>query len=503
MRIVSSSEMAQIDQRAQEEFNYPEMLLMENAGIKLYSFCFSSLLQKQGTAEYLVFIAGGGNNGGDALVMARQAFVEGRKNVSIIIAQNKINKIVSAHLDICRSLGMNIVFRQSFPEIADELIVNADIIFDGMAGTGLSGELRSPFKDIAVLINSSSAFVVSIDIPSGLGDKFSNQFTAVSADATLTVGLPKISLYLPYARKFCGKIYVVPIGFPPVLLKNTEPGGVLLSESDYSDLLPGIESDVYKNRRGSIGIFAGSTGTGGAAYLSASAAARSRTGIVTVFLDNDIYSHIAGKLGAVMAERWDPDSAPDTIDFSKFSTLLAGPGWGIENRKQWLKKFISGNIPGVLDADGINVLKDLNGNGIDLKGQWVLTPHPGEFCSLAGISRKELFSHTILNLLQMCRKYNAVIVLKSSVTYIGAPDDHFWIVDGMNPALATAGSGDLLAGIIAGFLSGGVAPSLAARLGVLLHSIIGRIGFAKFGWFIAEDLLPLISAYISGKEGRS
>ncbi len=492
MRIVSPGEMGEIDKRAHSEFNYPPFVLMENAGIKLFNFFTSRFLSSGDTERPILFAAGGGNNGGDVLVMARQALLSGRDNIAVIMAGSRENGTVSAHRLLCSKIGIRIINFEDQPETADKLIAEAGLIVDGITGTGLKGALRSPYKELVKKINGSGAFIVSIDIPSGIGEGFTDQFTAVRADVTLTVGLPKLPLYLPYARRLCGEIFVVPIGFPPALLIAEGPGGELISENDLPALLPDIEPSTYKNKRGSLAVFAGSAGTGGAAFLSACAAARSRAGLVTLFLDKDVYLQVAGRLGAVMAVNWDPAGDPGGLDYSRFTAILAGPGWGKEGRKPWLDKFLNLDIPGVMDADGINLIERPE-SGIDLGNRWVITPHPGEFCRLMGISIEELKSAAIDYLLKGSRELNAVIVLKSHVTYIGAPDGNYWIADGMNPALATAGTGDLLAGIIAGFLAGGIRPSLAARLGVLIHARAGRIGFEKFGWFLAEDLLELLS----------
>ncbi len=180
-----------------------------------------------------------------------------------------------------------------------------------------------------------------------------------------------------------------------------------------------------------------------------------------------------------------------------------GSGWGVTpERERQLRRLAAAEIPGVLDADGITVLgRMLDAGGPDaegeemphFRGRWVLTPHPGEFQRISGADRNELLERPLPHLLEACRRLDAVIVLKGHVTWIGTPDGTVAAVDGMTPALATGGTGDILAGIIAGFLAGGMPPFDAARAGVLLQLRIGKRAFAERGWFSSEDLLPYVS----------
>lgn len=177
---------------------------------------------------------------------------------------------------------------------------------------------------------------------------------------------------------------------------------------------------------------------------------------------------------------------------------MVGPGWGKSGRWSLLEKLFDSNLPGVLDADGINVLSESENkfqkNQVYPDGRWVFTPHPGEFERLSGINKDVFMLSPLSYLKETAEKYGAVIVLKSHVTFIAAPGGDYSIVDGMNPAMGTGGSGDILAGIIAGFLAQGMEPYKSAVSGVVLHQNIGRACFKEKGWFLAEDLLPYISS---------
>jgi NAD(P)H-hydrate epimerase len=182
----------------------------------------------------------------------------------------------------------------------------------------------------------------------------------------------------------------------------------------------------------------------------------------------------------------------------RYSALLVGPGWGLAaERAEWLGRLLALGLPGVLDADGITLLAGLPAPR--LGGRWVLTPHPGEFARLAGLPVAELLADPLPTLLSWSARLEAVILLKGHCSYVASPDGRYWILDGMNPALATGGSGDVLAGIVGGLAAGGLAPLAAARLGALLHARAGELAYRERGYFLAEDLLPYVSLLVKDR----
>jgi ADP-dependent NAD(P)H-hydrate dehydratase / NAD(P)H-hydrate epimerase len=493
VKLVDSSAMARIDKRAVTEYAIPDLLLMENAGIKAYSrFRSEHPWIKPGDSR-ITFIAGKGNNGGDSLVMARQAHMDGFY-VSVLLESENLGANTSLHAEIVRKLGIK---TEVWSRLNDHLKrIDADVIFDGLFGTGIQGRIRDQSLELVHVINNSPGLKIAIDIPSGLNDGYQAGYPLVKADATLTLGLPKRCLYLADARRHCGSIYIVPIGFPSELIEDESIQAELLTHDDIPGLRPCLSPDAYKNSRGHLAVFAGCEGTTGAAILSSVASARSGAGLVSLFVEKSVYNPVAAQLISVMPKVWAADSDPAEFNFNAYSAFLAGPGWGFQNRLQWLKKLIAGGAPGVIDADAITLLSDLNGK-VDLKGRWILTPHPGELARLSGLSKEQVLEDPYGTVIEMSERLNAVIVLKLHVTYICAPDGRLWIVDGMNPAMGTGGTGDVLAGIIAGLLAGGMSPESAASLGVLVHDRIGKIAAGKEGLFLSQDLLSYISAELS------
>jgi NAD(P)H-hydrate epimerase len=267
----------------------------------------------------------------------------------------------------------------------------------------------------------------------------------------------------------------------------------LLQEEDLAELNPPVPADTYKTQRGHLAVFAGSTGTSGAAWLCTHAAAHSKIGLVSLFADPGIYAPIAAEYKSIMIKQWQPGSSITGLE--RFSGFLVGPGWGIdETRKQWLDRLLTMGIPCVIDADGLNLLAQLcREKKTDLNHAHILTPHPGEFSRLAEIPVSVVLENPVEHVKQLSSHLNAIIVLKGHITYIASPGGDYSILDGMNPAMATAGSGDVLAGIIAAGLATGLKPYQAAKLGVLAHSLAGRQAYAQQGWFTAAELIPHVA----------
>jgi NAD(P)H-hydrate epimerase len=512
VKVVDSAQMAQIDHRAQAEYAFPSLLLMENAAGRMVRILMREVWPARLPDGPVLFLAGKGNNGGDALAMARQCRLAGLRRVSILLAAGspRPGSDPEVNLKICRGLGMEVLSLPEDSPAAERRIAEAEWILDGLSGTGLKGALKPPLAALVERVNAASARVVAIDLPSVLGDEFREGYPCVRAEYTLTVGLPKLCLYLPRGRLFCGHIRVATGVFPPPLVEDPAiPGEILLAEpqeffpatrpdegGDRPPLPPEPPLDTYKTRRGHLAVFAGSAGTTGAAWLCSGAAARSRAGLVTLFADRQVYPAMVPGFHSVMVRPWDPLGSAQALDLGRYTALLAGPGWGVDaERARWLEALLAAGLPGVLDADGLTLLAGLRGRReVKLAGRWVLTPHPGEFSALSGVSPADLLADPLPPLLALSSALQAVVVLKGHVTLVGEPGGRYWVLDGMNPALATGGSGDVLAGVIGGFLAGGLPPEEAATLGVLTHSRAAVAAYRERGWFLSEDLLPYLSA---------
>ena len=503
--LVDSRLMSAVDRAAQEKYHIPGLVLMENAGARIWALLRDVLLPAGECT--LLFVAGRGNNGGDALVMARHCAVEGRHRALVVVSELSLKEPGAQHCSSCRALGVPVLDWSTAPDAVSEACAAADWIVDGITGTGISGPLGGSLAELVAAINRSGTPVLSVDAPSGAGDGVQPEWPVVDARCTATVGLPKRVLYLPAVRPHCGRIHVVPIGFPPDLVREPDTNETIIDHRALDDLIPAIDHSTYKNRRGVVSVFAGSVGMAGAAVLCSTAAARAGAGMVRVFCDADIHPLLAGRLVSIMAVPLeDPEVAKPIsgLDAERVSAVVVGPGWGGgEERHALLEAAIESGIPGVLDADGIRLLTRLREKGgiPRLGGRWVLTPHPGEFAALSGVDARSVSFDPAPALRSVCSALDAVVLLKGHVTWICDPAGRISVVDGMVGELGTAGSGDVLAGIIGGLLARGMAARGAAEAGVLLHVEAGRRLAESRGFFLAEELLEEISPGARGKRG--
>ena len=216
MKVVDSPAMAEIDRLAQERFLVPQAVLMEDAALGAYRALREKVWCGSTPAGEIVFVAGKGNNGGDALVMARRCCLEGKRELLIVLGAGapRAGTLAATHLEILRALGVEVVDFQERAAVVRRRLARCDWIVDGLLGTGLRGEARGSIGELISAVNASRAQTVAVDVPSGLGDSFRKGYPAVGACATLTIGLPKMCLYLPHARGLCGRIHVVTGIFP-------------------------------------------------------------------------------------------------------------------------------------------------------------------------------------------------------------------------------------------------------------------------------------------------
>jgi NAD(P)H-hydrate epimerase len=489
--------MQRIDRTAEKKYHLSGLVLMENAGVKAVHYLLDHEWANHMPSGLLAFAAGRGNNGGDAFVMARQFYVQGITEVALILTHGEpvSDSISGINLHICRALGIPVFDWEKNRDQAQRTLATCDAIFDGITGTGLAGEASGPAREVITAINDLNAYTVAIDVPSGTGGSFKKGFPAVKADLTLTFGLPKDFLYYPLVRPLTGKIVTINLGFPPVLLADPALPGRLLEAEDFHRLLPPLPAHVHKGTRGHLAVCAGSPGKSGAAILASLAAARSRAGLVTLYTDPSIREALSSRLVSVMTHTLTEKEISTPLFTDTYRALLVGPGFGLKNDKPVLfEKLYRLPLPKLIDADGLTLLAAADPDILTPDGPPViLTPHPGECARLLGVTVDTILENPVASAVNVSQRYKAICVLKGHVTFISVPDGTYAAVDGMNPAMATAGSGDVLAGITAAFLTQGMDARTSAYLGVLLHARVGRLAVQRRGFFLAEDLLEFLS----------
>lgn len=488
MKIVTSAQMSRIDKESSETFGIPSSILMENAGIRLWD----KMKKTPGSIpEILTFVCGKGNNGGDGLVMARQALSEGFA-VQVLASDKDGSPLFRANRDILLKLGVTITNFDESPESFSEKVGESSCIVDALLGTGIKGRPKYPYSNIIKMINDNSCPVFSIDVPSGLSGESGSDILAVDADYTLTVGLPKLCLYLPEQRKYCGVIHVVPICFPGKLVRDPSLPGTLLSGGDIPAYIAKTKPWDYKYSRGVVAVAAGSSGMEGAAVMCAKAAAHTQAGMVYAVVPPLIVESVKHHLVEIQTRELNKKNMLPEGLYGKSTCFLAGPGWGRDcDRSTILVQCLAAAKPLVIDADGLYFLKKVPPRVLssDSRGPLVLTPHPGEAAMLTGKSKSEILGEPVGTVLAIAATYGAICVLKSHILYVGSPEGMYWIVDGMDPVLGTAGSGDVLAGIIAGLLSRHGDPLQAVISGILLLLETGKACYHKKGWVTATGLI--------------
>ncbi|MBN2509595.1 MAG: NAD(P)H-hydrate dehydratase [Spirochaetales bacterium] len=500
VKIVSNLQMQQIDQKSQSSFHLDASLLMENAGIKLWR-CVKE--QEHLSVERpVVFVAGRGNNGGDALVMARQAFLEGFAAVIVLVpggvsmdGLDNPTRPSESMLKAAALVGVPLVSRDSAEGI--RAVEQASVIIEGLFGVGLSGPVRPPVDGVIEWMNSRNRRIISVDLPGGLYEGYSKTDPCIRAAATYTVEYPKTCMYSFAARERCGTITAVPIGFPPDLAESD----LRLVTDTFPDL-PKPEETSYKHRRGSCAVFAGGPGTLGAAYLAAKAAGKAGAGLVRLFLEKEVYPLLAGIMGGVMAVPYDEWAVSEELE--KASSFVIGPGLtglSVSEQGSIVSLAASLNLPGVIDAEALKAVSFPVPGAVP----FVLTPHVGEFLSMGFCTREELDEDPVGFCQKAAADTGCVVVLKSYMTFIAHPDGRGYVYDRMNHTLGTGGSGDVLAGIIGGLLSGGAEPLEAAVGAVMIHGEAGRILRRRRGYFLAEELLDPVGqlsfSYRTGGRG--
>ncbi len=482
--------------------------------------------------EGLCVLAGGGHNAADALVFARILLFKrliGSSQLRVVLHREpdfgRMPAPLRAVLESMAPVGARIMVWDGSDGSAAQAIASSRLVLDGLAGTGLTGPLRGSIADIATFCRSlrtgpSSPFFLAVDLPSGLFDGAASDMpdavgdgtggVVLPADLTLAIEPGALSLFVPRNRALCGEILPVSSVFPPALLDKVCRDTLLPKapvKAEDCRFIASISPDDWKTRRGQLSVWAGDIGTAGAALLCARAAQAAGAGFVRLHVPEALYPSLAGVASGLVLS---PEASPDTQDAATVAallpqggSLLAGPGWVATppgtvgpHRTAVLEALFAAEGRGrflVLDAGAVPAVASGGpmGQPWRFSAHTILTPHPGEFAALCALSIEALLQDPDTPLRAAAARHNAVIVLKGSVTRVAHPDGRLALLDGRFPALACAGSGDVLAGLIAALLSRGPAEPCdapdfcfkAACLAVRLHLQAARELASSVGFF--------------------
>ncbi len=497
----------EIDRYTIEDVGIPGPVLMENAG-RAVADEVTSLLDEdflEPINSEIVIICGRGNNGGDGLVAARHLYNRGYKVRCFILAErNDLSGDAAVQSKIAENIGVDIRYSPS-PSVVGKALKSAHAAVDAIFGSGLKREVRGAAAKIIEQLNKFPGFIVSVDIPSGLhGDTGEVLGTAVKADSTVTFGFPKKGFFMGDGPDLCGEVRVVDISLalPPHF---RGPFIRLNNPSLLRGFIPKRKKASHKGTYGTLYTLCGSEKYSGAAVLCAQAAIRAGAGLVKMGADKKLHSlvkrHVREAVGDILP------SIGEVGPSEMVSKILAGSkgasafviGSGLGDPSAWrpvlaelLPKI---KVPVVLDADALNALgSDTVSVLKKSKSTFVLTPHPGEFARIKGIKTSELRFRRIEEASALAADSLAVVLLKGYFTVISSPTGDSWINISGNPGMATAGAGDVLAGMLGGYLAQGVDPVTAARAAAFIHGAAGDAAALTVGEnaLAAGDLLNFI-----------
>lgn len=484
MKILSVKESREIDSYTIDNIGIPGIILMENAGLSVFEM-IKEYVDFDNLKKVLI-IAGKGNNGGDGFVVARYFYNE-KKDVSVILigGEDELKGDALTEYNIIKNLGVKINKFQNLNQVKKE-IQDTCIIIDAIFGTGFKGKPDNVISDIIKIMNDSGKMIFAIDIPSCVdGDNGNVLDVAVKAKATCTMGFIKKGLLFYPGRDFVGDIYIGDIGLPEGIIERFDIKSELIDNVLVKETLPKRLSYSHKGTYGKVIVFAGSPGLTGAAILTSNSALKSGAGLVYLAMPKKLSLIYETKLTEVVKI-----PVEDNNGYYKYFTgiekifdgmdvMIIGPGIGKEESVIDFEKRIISKYKGpiVIDADGINNLKieDFKNS----KNKWILTPHPGEFSRLTGIGIKDIENNRLDVALEYAKKYNVIFVLKGVPTVIAIPDGRSFVNSTGNSGLASGGSGDVLTGLIGGFLAQGIKPEYAAVCGVYIHGLAADISVSE------------------------
>jgi len=487
--------MSKIDKFSIEEIGIPGIVLMENAALKVVEEILK-MLDGKVSGTKIVILAGKGNNGGDALAVARHLYNKGAKtSVYILSEKDKIRGDAAINLGILDKIGIQckVTIEPAIVETLKSELIEADLVVDGIFGTGINGEVTGLTAEIINIVNQFSKRIISIDIPSGVsGESGKVMGTCIKASRTVTFGLPKIGLVIHPGCEYTGDLVIADIGFPSKAIEQIDINTYMLDEGIVSAVLPLRHKNTNKGDYGRVLIITGSTGMTGSGSLTAKAALRSGAGLVYLGVPKTL-AHLygTGALEAITLPLEDCGMGSlsskcigqiKKIICSK-NVIAVGPGLSVSDDIFEVIEYIisTSEVPLVLDADALNAVSRDVSVLRKLKAEAVITPHPGEMSRLTGVSIKDIQENRIEVARDFARKWKVVTVLKGSRTVIADPDGTVYINTTGNPGMATAGSGDVLTGIVAALIGQGVKPQSAAAAGVYIHGLAGDLAASESG----------------------
>jgi NAD(P)H-hydrate epimerase len=493
VRILTAAQMREADRFTIEDIGIPSLVLMENAGRQVVAAIEAAYEQQ--LAGRVAVLCGRGNNGGDGFVVARTLLQRGVDTAVFVIGSvAEIRGDARTNLDILGRLGLTVV------EIGDEQswelhfseIAQCTLIVDAILGTGLKSAVSGMLETVFADVNASDIPIVAVDLPSGLSADTPQLIgDCIGATMTVTLAAAKLPLVLPPGEAHAGDVVIADIGIPYEVIDGLEgPYIDLLTPEQLRELIEPRTADSHKGDFGRVTIVAGSTGKTGAAFLSGMSALRSGAGLVTVATPASCLPIVASMGPELMTEPLaEADgsvslAAIDRVMELAQDVIACGPGLGrTRDASAFVRALIDrATAPLVLDADALTLLAEEPGRLLGRDDRDVIiTPHPGEMARLTGMTVDEVQGNRLQVASDFATTHRVYVVLKGHRTVIATPSGRVFINPTGNPGMATAGTGDVLTGVIAAWLAQLLDAEAACRLSVFLHGAAGDLAEAACG----------------------
>ncbi|TVR72566.1 MAG: NAD(P)H-hydrate dehydratase [Marinilabiliales bacterium] len=472
MKILTTNQIREADLFTIENEPVSSLNLMERAAGAIAGWFFENLP----AGEQIMIFAGPGNNGGDGLALGRILKENGYSpRIYLMTSSTGYSPDTSVNLERLQAIGLKPEILTPSGELP--LISHSSVVVDALFGTGLSRPLEGFPAKIIDHINASGAKVVSVDMPSGLFGDDNRENTGgsiISASHTLSFQVPKLAFMFTENERFTGRWEILPIGLHEEFLNNVKTSFHYACAETVRALIRPRRIFSHKGNLGHCLLISGSRGKMGAAVLAAESCLRTGTGLLTVHVPKEGCGIVQTAIPeAMLSIDCSENFFTELPDLDKFDAIGAGPGTGtgIKTSRALYKLITTVKVPLILDADAINIMAGNNEWIGLLPENSVLTPHPGEFDRLAG---KHMNSHDrLLTQINLAKNHKITIVLKGAFTSTATPSGDVYFNGSGNPGMATAGSGDVLTGIILSLLGQGYPPADAAITGVFIHGMAG------------------------------
>jgi ADP-dependent NAD(P)H-hydrate dehydratase / NAD(P)H-hydrate epimerase len=490
LKILSVDQIRKLDAYTIQHEPVASIDLMERAARAFTGW----LVQRFDTSKTIGVICGTGNNGGDGLAIARM-LKEWNYNVHVWIVRGMVNETDDFNINLQRLKGKTDI-AEIITESDKGLFKDCDVLIDAIFGTGLSRPVEGIYAQAIRCMNDTDAIRVAVDIPSGLMAEKATTGSCVRAHHTVSFQLPKLAFFLPENNSTVGEWHLVRIGLDKEYIQQAPTNFFLTEKKDIAAQLKLRHRFDHKGVFGKALIIAGSYGKMGAAVLASRACLRSGVGLLTTHVPVCGYTILQTAVPEGMVS---VDAASDRFsgieDINEFDAIGIGPGLGTykESREGLHALLENASQPLVLDADALNILaqhRELLGL---LPKNSILTPHPGEFARLVDSWKNDF--ERLEKQQQLAAQTGCIVVLKGGFTSIAASDGSVYFNPTGNPGMATAGSGDVLTGILTGLLAQGYDSRQAAVMGVYLHGLSGDLAAAKLGQqsLLASDVIDYLA----------